>query len=81
MSCWTMQPQVLLFGYDAVAYEAVDPSVAVLRVRPVAGYHEIVLTGPIRETILIISHRRIETIDVPDELVTKAPLSSDSSSR
>ena len=81
MSCWTVQPQVLLFGYEAVAYEASDPSVAVLRVRPVTGYHEIVLTGPIRATILIMSDRRIETIAVPGELVTKPPVSNTYSSR
>ncbi len=60
MSCWTEQPQVLLFGYEAIAYEALDPSVAVLRVRPAAGYREVVLTGPIRETIIVLSDRRIE---------------------
>jgi hypothetical protein len=80
MSCWTAQPQVLLFGYQAVAYEASDQSVAVLRVRPVTGYHEIVLTGPVRATILVMSDHRIGTIAVPEELVTK-PLSKTYSSR
>ena len=71
MSCWTQQPQVLLFGYEAIAYEALDSSVAVLRLRPAAGYREVVLTGPIRETIIVLSDRRIETFDVPADLITR----------
>lgn len=70
-----------MFGYDAVAYDAQDPSVAVLRVRPASGYREIVITGPIRDRIVILSDHSIEKIDVPDELVTKAPLSTNYSSR
>lgn len=81
LSCWTEQPQMLLFGYEAIAYEALDPSVAVLRVRPAAGYREVVLTGPIRETIIVLSDRRIETIDVPADLITKQPVSSSASAR
>ena len=81
MSCWTEQPQVLLFGYEAISYEAQEPSVAVLRVRPATGYREVVLTGPIHEKIWIMSDHRIETLDVPAELVTKQTPSTSVSSR
>jgi hypothetical protein len=70
--CWTQQPQVLLFGYEALAYDAQDPKIAFLRVRPAAGYHVVILTGPIRGTIAVVGDRKLDEFVVPWSLVTPA---------
>jgi len=69
-TCWTDQPQVFLFGYEAVAYDAQDPSVAQLRVRPAPGYRMVILTGPIRGTIAVFADRKLDELSVPAALVT-----------
>lgn len=69
-TCWSEQPQVFLFGYEPVGYDAQDPSVAVLRVRPAPGYAIAVLTGPIRSQIAIVADRRLDQLVVPDAWVT-----------
>jgi hypothetical protein len=71
-TCWTQQPQVFLFGYEALAYDAQDPKVALLRVRPAAGYRMVILTGPIRGTIAVVGDRKLDEIAVPSDLVTPA---------
>jgi hypothetical protein len=71
-TCWTQQPQVFLFGYEALAYDAQDPKVALLRVRPAAGYRMVILTGPIRGTIAVVGDRKLDEIAVPADLVTPA---------
>lgn len=68
--CWTEQPQVFLVGYEAVAYDAQDPRVASLRVRPAQGYRIVILTGPIRPEIALVADRRLDTFEVPAEWVT-----------
>ena len=71
-TCWTEQPQVFLFGYEPVAYDAQDPSVGRLQVRPAAGYRMVVLTGPIRSAIAVVSDRKLDELVVPVALVTPA---------
>jgi hypothetical protein len=71
--CWTEQPQVLLFGYEALSYDAQDERTATLRVRPATGYRMVILTGRIRPQIRVVGDRALETLEVPSELVT--PLS------
>jgi|GEM_PF-4321822 len=69
-TCWTEQPQVFLFGYEAVAYDAQDLETASLRVRPAPGYRIVVLTGPIRPEIAVVADRRLDVLDVPAAWVT-----------
>ena len=75
-TCWTDQPQVFLFGYEAVAYDAQDPKVAQLRVRPAPGYRMVILTGPIRASIAVFAERKLDELSVPAELVTPAHVAS-----
>lgn len=69
-TCWTEQPQVFLFGYEPIAYDAQDPNVGRLQVRPASGYRMVVLTGPIRGTIAVVSDRKLGELEVPATLVT-----------
>jgi hypothetical protein len=71
-TCWTEQPQVFLFGYEAVAYDAQDPKVALLKVRPASGYRMVVLTGPIRSAIAIVADRKLDELVIPATWVTPA---------
>jgi hypothetical protein len=71
-TCWTEQPQVFLFGYEALAYDAQDPKVALLRVRPAPGYRVVILTGPVRGTIAVVGDRKMDELVVPAALVTPA---------
>lgn len=71
-TCWTEQPQVFLFGYEAIAYDAQDPKVALLRVRPASGYRMVILTGPVRGTIAVVSDKRLDELVVPAAWVTPA---------
>jgi hypothetical protein len=71
-TCWTQQPQVFLFGYEALGYDAQDPKVALLRVRPAPGYRMVILTGPIRDTIAVVGDRKLDELVVPSSLVTPA---------
>ena len=73
-TCWTEQPQVFLFGYEPVAYDAQDPVVGRLEVRPATGYRTVVLTGPIRSAIAVVSDRKLDELVVPAAWVTPAPL-------
>jgi hypothetical protein len=75
-TCWTDQPQVFLFGYEALSYDAQDPNVAQLRVRPAPGYRMVILTGPIRRTIAVVADRRLDELAVPAALVTPPHLST-----
>jgi len=68
--CWTQQPQVFLFGYEALAYDAQDPKVALLKVRPASGYRVVILTGPVRGTIAVVGDRKLDELVVPWSLVT-----------
>jgi hypothetical protein len=70
--CWTEQPQVVLFGYEALAYDAQDPNVALLKVRPASGYRVVILTGPVRGTIAVVGDRKLDELVVPWSLVTPA---------
>jgi hypothetical protein len=70
--CWTEQPQVFLFGYEALAYDAQDPKIALLRVRPAAGYRVVILTGPVRGTIAVVGDKKLDELVVPAALVTPA---------
>ena len=69
-TCWTEQPQVFLFGYEPVAYDAQDPKVALLRVRPASGYRTVVLTGPIRSAIAVVADRKLDELVIPRAWVT-----------
>lgn len=69
-TCWTEQPQVFLFGYEPIAYDAQDPNVGRLQVRPASGYRMVVLTGPIRSAIAVVADRKIGELEVPATLVT-----------
>ncbi len=69
-TCWTQQPQVFLFGYEPVRYDATGASGAELRVRPASGYRIVVLTGPIRPHIAVIGDHALTDLTVPSELVT-----------
>lgn len=71
--CATQQPQVFLFGYEPVRYDASSPAGAELQVRPAAGYRVVVLTGPIRPHIRVMGERSLADLIVPAGLVT--PLS------
>jgi hypothetical protein len=71
-TCWTEQPQVFLFGYEPIAYDAQDPNVARLKVRPATGYRMVVLTGPIRGAIAVVSDRTLDELVVPAAWVTPA---------
>ena len=71
-TCWTKQPQVFLFGYEALAYDAQDPKVALLRVRPASGYRMVIITGPVRGTIAVVSDKRLDELVVPAAWVTPA---------
>jgi hypothetical protein len=71
-TCWTQEPQVFLFGYEALAYDAQDPKAAVLRVRPAPGYQMVILTGPIRPRIDIVADRKLYELVVPAGWVTPA---------
>ena len=72
-TCWTKQPQVFLFGYEPVAYDAQDRAMGVLRVRPASGYREVVLIGPVRPQIAIFADRLLDKITIPAAQVTPAP--------
>ncbi|HUQ40932.1 MAG TPA: hypothetical protein VM052_00375 [Candidatus Limnocylindrales bacterium] len=69
-TCWTQQPQVFLFGYEATAYDAQDQKIATLRVRPADGYRAVIITGPVRSQIAVVAEERLDTLAVPDELIT-----------
>src|SRR5438105_74302 len=69
-TCWTEQPQLFLFGYEAIAYDAQDRGTAVLRVRPASGYREIVLIGPVRAQIAVVADHMLDHVAVPAALVT-----------
>lgn len=71
-TCWTEQPQVFLFGYEPIAYDAQDPNIGRLRVRPASGYRMVVLTGPIRGAIAVVSDRTVDELVVPAAWVTPA---------
>jgi hypothetical protein len=71
-TCWTEQPQVFLFGYEPVAYDAQDPNMGRLQVRPATGYRMVVLTGPIRGAIAVVSDRTLDELAVPAAWVTPA---------
>ena len=71
-TCWTEQPQIFLFGYEAVAYDAQDPKVALLHVRPASGYRMVVLTGPIRSAIAVVADRKLDELVIPEAWVTPA---------
>lgn len=71
-TCWTKQPQVFLFGYEPVAYDAQDRTMGVLRVRPASGYREVVLIGPVRPQIAIVADRVLDKITIPAPQVTPA---------
>jgi hypothetical protein len=75
-TCWTDQPQVFLFGYEALSYDAQDPKLAELRVRPAPGYRMVILTGPIRPTIAIVGDRKLDELSVPEDLVTPPHLAT-----
>lgn len=69
-TCWTDQPQIFLFGYEAVSYDAQDPNAAVLQVRSAPGYRMLVLTGPVRPRISIVDGRKLDELIVPAAWVT-----------
>lgn len=71
-TCFTQQPQVFLFGYEPVRYDAQDPAEGVLEVRPASGFRMVVLTGPVRARIAVTSSRRLDELAVPDAWVTPA---------
>ncbi len=48
--CVSREPQVWLFGYEAVTYVA-HPDIGILTARPAPGFQTIVITGPIKPTI------------------------------
>lgn len=75
-TCWTEQPQVFLFGYEALAYDAQDPKVAQLRVRPAPGYRMVILTGPVRDSIAIYSDHKLDELNVPPAWVTPPHLAT-----
>jgi len=64
-TCSTEQPQVFLFGYEPVAYDAQAPDVGTLEVRAAAGFRSVVLTGPIRPVIAVTDGGRRMLLDVP----------------
>jgi hypothetical protein len=68
--CRTEQPQVFLFGFEAISYDAQDERTATLRVRPASGYRMVILTGRIRPQIRVVSDRTLDTLEVPSEWVT-----------
>jgi hypothetical protein len=69
-TCWSEQPQVFLFGYEAVTYDAQDPNAAVLHVRAAPGYRMLLLTGPVRPRISIFDGRKLDELIVPTAWVT-----------
>lgn len=69
-TCWTQQPQVFLFGYEPIRYDAASTGEAELRVRPAPGYRMVALTGPIRPRIRVLGHRALADLRVPPALVT-----------
>lgn len=71
-TCWTEQPQLFLFGYEPVAYDAQDSAMGVLRVRPATGYREVVLIGPVRPQVAVVADRVIDRVTIPQTQVTPA---------
>ena len=69
-TCVTQQPQVFLFGYEPVRYDAQDAGLGVLQVRAAPGYRVVVLTGPIRTRLAIVAERPIDELAVPAAWVT-----------
>ncbi len=67
--CRSAEPQVWLFGYEPVDYAADDREVALLRVRPAAGYRFVVLTGMLRHTLVVAAGTKLAVLDTSPWLI------------
>ena len=74
--CTSAEPQVWLFGYEPVDYAADDRDIAMLRVRPAAGYRFVVLTGTLRRTLVVAAGTKLATFDMSPWLTPASNLSA-----
>src|SRR5207245_10334042 len=74
--CVSAEPQVWLFGYEPVDYAADDRDIAMLRVRPAAGYRFVVLTGTLRRTLVVAAGTKLAAFDTSPWLTPTSTLSA-----
>src|SRR5438128_8611051 len=74
--CTSAEPQVWLFGYEPVDYAADDRDIAMLRVRPAAGYRFVVLTGTLRRTLVVAAGTKLAAFDTSPWLPPTSTLSA-----
>jgi hypothetical protein len=71
--CTSAEPQVWLFGYAPVRYDADNAEYAYLNVVPAPGYHLVVLTGTIRPQVVMTAGVKLAVLDIPATAVTATP--------